>query len=105
MKTTVAIINKNPHLINAFILVVLLTLVASYVYLLSLTVVHVVMRKEVSRDIAHLHSEISTLESQYMVAQHRVSTEIAKRTDLAVTSEKVFLHKDQTALVLTSRDN
>lgn len=105
MKTAIAIINNRPQLLSIFVVVVLMAMVGTYIYLLSLTVVHVVMRKEADRDISRLHSEISSLEADYMVAQHRISTEITDRTDLSATNEKIFLTKKEPDLVLSSIQN
>lgn len=104
MNIAIATIQSKPHVLNAFLGVIMLSLLLSYVYLLSLTVVHVVMRKELDRDITTLHSEISTLEAEYMTAQHKISTTIADRTDLTVTNEKIFINKQPPDLVLSSTD-
>ena len=53
--------NKELHTISSCVL--LASLFAGYMYFLSATVVHVVIRKEVTSEIAHMNSEISKLES------------------------------------------
>lgn len=102
MNATIKTIQQRPHLCNAMLFACVLLLVGAYVYSLSHTVVHVVMRKEASRDLASLQSEISTLEAEYMAVQHRISTEITKRTDLAAATEKIFIEKAAPNLVLST---
>lgn len=105
MKAAITAINNKPYIISALMLFLLLTLAFSYIYFLSLTVVHVVMRKETDRDITRLHSQISSLESEYMAAQHRISTEISQRTDLTLNNDKIFINKAGANLVLSSRSD
>ena len=76
-----------------------------YVYFLSASVVHVVMRKEINQEIAQVSSQVSSLESEYIEAQHRVSDDIASMHGYVVTEEKVFIDRTQTSLVLSDSND
>ena len=88
------------YVIAAFSL--LLSLIALYMYFVSASVVHVVLRQESQRSISSLHSEISALESEYIKAQHSVSSEIAQRNGYVVASEKIFIGREESTLVLST---
>jgi uncharacterized small protein (DUF1192 family) len=71
-----------------------------YMYLLSSTIVHVVMQKEISQEIQNLNSEIANLEATYIEKQHSMSNEIASLQGFVAVEDKVFIDKTQTSLVL-----
>ncbi len=79
-----------------------LMLFALYIYFVSASVVHVVMRTEISQEITKISSEISELEGQYIEAQHRVSSDIASLQGYTQTQSKVFIDKTPTSLVLST---
>jgi len=89
------------YLASAFIL--LLSLVILYVYFLSLSVVEVVVRKQIDSDISHIHSDISELEETYISMQHSVSQEIAMQQGFVKTTKKVFVDRSDTDLALSDR--
>lgn len=72
-----------------------------YTYFVSLSVVHVVMRKEVSNEITELSSYVGQLESQYIEAQHAMSEDIASLDGFVRTDEKVFIERTPASLVLS----
>lgn len=80
---------------------IILSGVALYVYFLSASIVHVVIRKEISQDLALLHTEISQLETAYIEAQHRVSDEIASLDGYAPVVSKTFIDRSAGSLVLS----
>ncbi len=82
----------------------LVVVFCAYVYFLSASVVHVVMRKEIGQEIAQLGSEVSELEANYIEAQHAVSDEIASHRGYVVVEDKTFIRKTDATLVL-SRNN
>ena len=90
------------YLVSAFLL--LTVLACLYMYLLSATVVHVVMQKEGKKEINELHSEISQLEAEYISRQHAVSSEIASMQGFIATNEKIFIDKGDDSLVLLTND-
>jgi hypothetical protein len=71
-------------------------------YFVSVAVVEVVIRTEVSQDIQKIASEISTLESTYIKAQHTVSTDIALLRGYTKSSKKTFIDRGADSLVLRS---
>lgn len=81
----------------------LLMAVMSYLYFLNVSVVHVVMRKEADQEQNKLRAEIAMLETSYIEAQHKIADRIASQTEYAVDTEKIFITRGETSLVL--RDN
>lgn len=75
-----------------------------YMYFLSASVVHVVMRKELNQEIANVSSYVSQLESQYIEAQHNMSNRIATLDGFVETDEKVFIDRTPATLVLHTND-
>ncbi|MDC1205637.1 hypothetical protein N8083_02200 [Candidatus Pacebacteria bacterium] len=80
----------------------LLLLFSLYIYFVSASVVHVVMRQEAQREINTLHSEISQLEAAYIKAQHMVSSDIASLVGYVVANDKIFIDRSDAALVLST---
>ncbi len=74
-------------------LLVLVMSVVAYMYFLSLSVVHVVMRKEVMQEINQLRSEIAFLESSYIEANHVISKRVALEPGFTSVQDKIFIHK------------
>ncbi|MFT5037144.1 MAG: uncharacterized membrane-anchored protein YitT (DUF2179 family) [Candidatus Azotimanducaceae bacterium] len=93
---------QRDRLYVAFAFSVLLSLFALYMYFVSASVVHVVMREESQRKISTLHSEISSLEAKYIKAQHSVSSDIAKLSGYVSATEKVFIGREDDTLVLST---
>ncbi|MEX0917694.1 MAG: hypothetical protein WDZ93_00905 [Candidatus Paceibacterota bacterium] len=100
--TYTAAILRNRELHTILSCTVLCTLFAAYVYFLSASVVHVVIRKEVNNEVALLNSDISKLESEYIKRQHAVSGEIAARKGFVAVNDKIFLDRSDTTLVLST---
>jgi cell division protein FtsL len=82
----------------------LVVVFSAYVYFLSASVVHVVMRKEINQEIASLGSEISRLEASYIEAQHSVSDEIVSQHGYVVAEEKIFITRTDATLVLSQNN-
>lgn len=76
-------------------------LVFLYMYFLSMSVVHVVLRKEVMHTISDVESEIARLEADYIDAQHKVSNKIAALENFTETEEKIFVSRDTDTLVFS----
>lgn len=71
-----------------------------YVYFISISVVHVIARKEVEREIAHLNSYIGDLESAYIAARQAVTEEtLTQHGFVAASSEKIYVKKANPGLV------
>lgn len=71
-----------------------------YVYFLSASVVHVVMRQEVVRAMKAEQTNVAALEASYMDAQHRLSANVANLDGYQKIEEKVFLSRVPATLVL-----
>lgn len=79
-----------------------LSLFALYVYFVSASIVHVVIRTEVGQEVALISTEISELESEYIKAQHKVSSDIASLQGYKKSSDKIFIERGGDSLVLKS---
>ena len=79
----------------------LFTLVFLYMYFLSMSVVHVVLRKEIMNDVAKVESQIAQLEASYITAQHKVSNKIAALENFTENDTKIFVSRDESTLVLS----
>lgn len=97
-RTTFTYLIQNERVQTFAALALLFSLFAAYVYCVSASVVHVVIRKEINTEIAQLNSDISTLESKYIARQHAVSREIARREGFVSATNKVFLDRTDTSL-------
>ncbi len=70
--------------------------VLAYMYFLSLSVVHVVMRKDVMQEMSSIRSVIAVLEADYIAAHHVVSARVAQLDGYTSVTEKVFLSSNPT---------
>jgi sensor c-di-GMP phosphodiesterase-like protein len=78
----------------------LFCLAAVYMYLVSVTVMHVVVRKETTQSMKEINSQIAALETEYIKAQHAVSERVASLPDFVATPEKIFIERTDTTLVV-----
>lgn len=81
----------------------LLVAVGVYLYFLNLSVVHVVMRKEVIADQNQIRTDIAALETSYIEAQHKIANRIAQLDGYSIDTAKIFVTRGEDSLVL--RDN
>ena len=70
-------IQNRQRMYFVFVVSVLLAMFGACVYFVSDSVVHVVVRKEINQEIGQPPSEISALETDYIYAQHALSSDIA----------------------------
>lgn len=76
------------------VLSLFLILFCLYVYFISVSVVHVVARKEVEREIAHVNSRIGELEAAYIAAAQDIAPEsLAQHGFLTAPAEKIYIEK------------
>ena len=92
--------DKRAFMLLSFLATVLFVM---YVYFISASIVHVVMRTEINHDIAKLSSEISGLESAYILEQHKVSADIATLQGYSKTAQKTFIERGTDSLVLRTQ--
>ena len=82
---------------------ILVLLFSAYIYFVSASIVHVIVRKEIDRDIVAQKSNISDLEAAFIVAKQSITEEtIAKHGFSLDTPEKIYIKKVPTSLVLVS---
>ena len=62
-------------------------------YLLSATVMHVVLQTEFKQETKSVNSQISELENRLIIAQHKVSSDIASLQGFTAVTDKVFLDR------------
>ena len=67
---------------------------ALYIYFVSTSVVHILIRKEVESDIARQNSEIGELESLYIKRQTLISREYARSLGYQKITEKQFVARN-----------
>jgi len=101
---TTTILFPSRKVVTTILGVALLSCIVLYMYLLSMSVVHVVMRKEATQDLRALESEIAALETDFMLAQHVVSTAIVDNQQYTETSEKIFVSRSSSMAVVVSRE-
>ena len=83
--------------------VLLLVLVGLYMYCVSATVMHVVVRKESAQEMADMNSRMAALEAEYIAAQHSVSNQVASLPGFVETPAKIFIERSDTTLVVRDR--
>lgn len=106
MNQRVATIQRNR---NQFYFSLLGALVFSltlfYMYFLTTSVVHVVLRKQAISAQSSVSSEIAELESAYIEAQHLVSDKIVATQDFNQNSDKIFVSRSVPTVAMTGRIN
>jgi len=70
-------------------------------YLVSATVMHVVLQAEYKQETKSVYSNISALENRLIIAQHKVSSDIATLQGFTAITEKVFIDRSPASLVLS----
>lgn len=75
-------------------------LLAAYMYFVSTSIMHVVMRKEVDQEISGTGTYVSQLEAEYIELQHSVSTEVATKQGYVLATDKIFINKTSDTLVM-----
>lgn len=83
-------------------IVILFSLVVLYMYFLSMSVVHVVLRKEVIQKTAVVESRIAVLEASYITAQHTVSNKMAALENFTQNDAKIFINRNESKLVFSN---
>ncbi len=73
---------------------------STYMYFVSSSIVHVVMRKEVDAQISSFGTSVGQLEAQYIEMQHSVSSDIATQQGFIIAEDKIFIDKGEDTLVL-----
>ena len=74
--------------------------VSLYMYFVSASVVHVVMRKELDAAITETSSHVASLETTYIEAQHEVSADIASLQGFERNDDKIYIDMTAAAVAL-----
>ncbi len=99
------IATKPANLQSLYLTLTLVTffgLVLLYMYFLTMSVVHVVLRKEVISTIRDVDSQIASLESSYIAAQHTVSDKMATVESFTQNEQKIFITRGATPTLVLS---
>lgn len=99
------VINQYNHFITSICVGLFLVSIILYMYFLSLSVMHVVMRKEAIHHLNELRSEIARLESSYIEARHQISTQVATVSGFTENENKIFISQAEQGLVLRSEND
>ena len=65
----------------------------AYVYFVSSSIFNVVLRKEIERDIARTHVELSELEMQYLTLKDHINESLAFSLGFHSTDEKHYVER------------
>lgn len=87
--------------INLSLLGLILLLFVLYIYFVCASVVHVVMRTQISNEMQQTTTGISQLDSQYMTLQNQVSTDIASLDGYSKVTKKIFIDRSGANLAYT----
>ena len=94
-----ATLNKTK-LTTYFLLLVSLSLVFLYMFLVATTALHAVYNKEHVSQMRVVQTDIIELEAQLIDAQHFLSEELAIQSGFLGEAEKVFITSDKFTQVL-----
>lgn len=99
-----AILAIPPSAITTLLCTICLVFVFLYIYFVAASVLHVVVRKEAENSSATIQSEIATLETSLIAAQHTISTRLATLDGFTREQAKVFVTRGASdGLVLGNR--
>lgn len=98
-------IHIEDHYITIALASSCLLCIVAYMYFLSQSVVHVVMRNEAVQSITALRSEIAYLEASYIEAHHTISARVASTEGFSEISAKIFINESPTANLVLRTQN
>lgn len=96
--------SKEKTVFFAMVFVVFLLFV-TYVYFVSASIAHVIVRKEIDRDITGVSSYLSDLEAEFIVAKQAIDEETIRQHGFALdATSKVYITRRPSSLVLVTGD-
>lgn len=104
MRKTRTTVYGNERKLFYGALSLLLVVFATYIYFVSSAIVHVIVRKEVTQEIAQLSSHVSDLETAYIEAKHDLDEDAIATYGFAPIDERIFVKRAPTNLVLSLGD-
>jgi hypothetical protein len=78
----------------------IVVLIGLYIYFLSASIVHVVIRQENAQALKTQQSRIAALEREYIAAQHQLSADVAALDGYVAAENKIFINRTESSLVL-----
>ncbi len=75
-------------------------LFTTYIYLISASVHHLIVRTELQQELRQINSQLSSLDARYIDAQHRISASIATLEGYTQPEVKIFIDRTEPSLVL-----
>ncbi|MFQ5661913.1 MAG: hypothetical protein ACE5F2_01525 [Candidatus Paceibacteria bacterium] len=97
MRTKAIQINKFEKRAFAVLVFAILTLVGFYGYFISKSIINVIVREEISGDVAAVNSSISELEARYLEHKDAIRIEFAKSAGFEELAEKKFVARKSLA--------
>ncbi|MAZ56243.1 hypothetical protein CL653_00420 [bacterium] len=102
MNVTTDIVQRDSKILM-MMFGVLVFLALMYMYFVSSTILHTVVRKEVAKSIIELESKIAELETDYILAQNSINTELAiEKGFIPNDNKKLFADRSVSTLVLST---
>ncbi len=98
----------HPMTITGTLVTLIGFCVVLYIYFVAASVLSVVMRQDAERAVVAARSEIATLETSLIAAQHEISSRLASEGAFARDKEKIFVERsvsDDVALSAVSTGN
>lgn len=86
--------------LNISLLTLIVVLFVLYIYFVSASVVHVVMRMQINNEMQQTSTEISQLDTKYIALQNKVSNDIASMKGYTEITQKVFINRDSGNLAM-----
>ena len=97
MKTKAIQINKFEKRAFAMLVFTILILVGLYGYFISKSIINVIVREEISGDVAAINGAISELEAKYIVYKGAIDIEFAKQAGFKNLAGKKFVARKSLA--------
>lgn len=106
MKSKTLVTYITPSAITASLLLFIGGCVVAYIYFVAASVLHVVVRQDIDVHAAQVRSELASLETSLISAQHEISNRLALQNGYSEEDDKVFLRRggDDVALRTENTD-
>ena len=86
-------------------LFMIMLLLGMYMYFVSASVVHVIVRKEIDQDITRVSSKLSDLEASFITAKQAIDEDTITRHGFVFSHDsKTYITKAPSSLVLATGD-
>lgn len=97
MKTKTIQINKFEKRAFAVLVLAIFILVGFYGYFISKSIINVIVREEISGDVAAVNGTISELEAKYIAHKDVIGIEFARQAGYKNLAEKKFVTRKSLA--------